>query len=123
MALRLRERLLELAEETLRGDVRNLLAGCLPDRPVGRDDHDPLAPPVLRRKALDDVVCVSGIADLERAVSLLRPLSVENNDAARALKRNEARETVDERASVPKRPRVQDVRPVEEVEHRLRMPG
>lgn len=123
MALRLRQRLLELAEETLRGDVRNLLAGRLPDRPVGRDDHDPLAPAVLRREALDDVVCMSGIADLERAVSLLCPLSVENNDAARTLKRDEARETVDERASVTKRPGVQDVRPVEEVEHRLRMPG
>ena len=91
MGLRLRKRPLELDEEALRGDVRDLLAGCLPDRPVGRDDHDPLAPPVLRREALDDVVCVSRIADLERAVSLVSTLSVENDDAARAFERDKAR--------------------------------
>ena len=123
MVLRFRQRLLELAEETLRRDMGDLLAGCLPHGPVGGDDHDPLALAVLCGQAFEHIVRVSRVADLERAVSLLRPLPVENNDAARTLKRDEARETVDERASVTKRPRVQDVRPVEEVEHRLRMPG
>lgn len=122
MPSRLRKSLLELAEETLSGHVRDLLAGRLPDRPVRRDDHNPLAPPVLRRQALDDVVRVGCVADLERAVSLVRTLSVEDDDAARALEGDEARQPIDERAAVGKRPRVQDVGPVEEVEHCLRMP-
>ena len=122
MALRLRERLLELAEETLRGDVRDLLAGCLPDRPVGRDDHDPLALPVLRRQPLEDIVCMSRVADFEGAVGFLGTLSIEDDNPADSLQRDEAREPIDERGAVTKRSRVQDVGAVEEVEHRLRMP-
>ena len=91
MRLRLRARLLELAEEALGRYVRDLLACGLPDGAVGRDDHHPLPLPVLRSQALEDVVRVSGVADLERAVGFVRTVSVEDDDAARPLERDEAR--------------------------------
>ena len=122
MGLRLRECLIELGEEALCGHLRDLLARRLPDGPVGRDDHHPLALPVLRRQALEDVVRVNGVADLERAVGFVGPLSVKDDYPTDALKRDEAREPIDERTAVTKRFRVQDVGAVEEVEHRLRMP-
>ena len=78
---------------------------------------------MLRREALEDVVGVRRVADLERPECARVSVTVEDDDAPRSLQRDEAGERVDELTLVRERSRVQDVVAVEEVQHRpLRMP-
>src|SRR5439155_13726219 len=86
---------------------------------VRGDDADPLAIPVLDGRPLDQPVGVGLEANLERAVRGLVAGAVEDDDAARAAERDEAREPVDELAPLAEAPRVQQVVAVEEVEGRL----
>lgn len=74
------------------------------------------------RESLDEVVRVLGEAHLERARLRVRAGSVEDDDPARALQGDVAGEAVHELLAIAEAARVEDVVPVEEEEHRLRMP-
>ena len=69
-----------------------------------------------RGEPLEERVCVRGEPDRERAARDLVADAVEDDDAARAAQRDEAREHVDERTCVVEGTRVQEVVAVEEVE-------
>jgi predicted nucleotidyltransferase len=72
---------------------------------------------MLGRKAFDEVVGVLGEAHLERPDGGIVAPPVEDDDGTRAAEGHVARQPVDEVAAVAKRPRVEDVVAVEEVEH------
>ena len=97
------------------------LAHLLPDRPtnvaVGGDEKDGVLVAVLRCQALDQVVGRGREAHLERPTPLVGSDAVEDDDAARALEGDEARKAVDELGAIAELARMQDVVPVEEIEH------
>ena len=74
---------------------------------------------VLGGEPLEQRVGVRREAHLERAALGVVADAVEDDDAARALHRDEARERVDELARRPRTARVEQVVAVEEVERRL----
>ena len=74
------------------------------------------------RESLDEVVRVLGEAHLERAHLRVRAGSVEDHHPARALQGDVAGKAVHELLAIAEAARVEDVVPVEEQEHRLRMP-
>ena len=77
---------------------------------------------VLRGEAFEQRVGVRGEPDLERPVRLVGTGAVEDEDAARALQRNEAGERVPQLAGVLVLARVEEVVAVEEVENRFGHP-
>jgi hypothetical protein len=116
-------RLGELPDELFRAHLAGLLPGRAAEGPVGRNHPHFLAVAVLGRQTLHEGVGRGRKPHLERAVDRVLAEAVEDDDAARAVQRDVARQGVHELASVGERPRVQDVVAVEEVEHTLRMPG
>jgi hypothetical protein len=77
---------------------------------------------VLSGETLDDVVGMLGEPHFQRADLRVRTGSVEDDHAASALQGDIAGETVHEFLAVSEAPRVEEVVPVEEEEHGLRMP-
>lgn len=103
--------------------MADFLARGPADGTIGGDDPDLLVVAMLGGETFEDVVGVRGITNLERAKGARVTATVEDDDSARALQRDEAGERVDELPLIRERSRVQDVVPVEEVQHRpLRMP-
>lgn len=78
---------------------------------------------MLGGEPLDHVVGVGSKADLQGADGRVLPDAVEDHDPARPAQGDVARQAIGELAPVTKASGVEDVVPVEEVEHRLRMPG
>jgi hypothetical protein len=112
----------EVAEERVRRDSPSFLPGGGADGAVGGDDGHRLAPAVLGGEALEEIVRVGGEAHGQGPDAHVLAHAVEHDHAARALEGDVIRQPVGQLAAVTKVPRVQDVVPVEEEEHRLRMP-
>jgi hypothetical protein len=119
-----RDRLLlpELAKKDVGRDATGLGPGGGANCSVGRNHRDGLGRAVFGRESLDEVVRVLGEAHLERANVRVRAGSVEDDDAASALQGHIAGEAVHELLAIAEAARMEDVVPVEEEEHRLRMP-
>ena len=88
----------EVAEERLRGELRDLAPGGPEHGEVRGDEHHPLAAAVLGREPLEQRVGVGRVAHRERPALGVLADAVEDDDPARALRRDEARERVDELA-------------------------
>ena len=109
---------LEVAEEGGRRLLLHLPAGCPTHGDVGGDEADDFRVTVLGREALEHRVCVLRVADFERPVGLVGAGAVEDEEATRALQRDEAGELVAQLAQILVAPGVEEVVPVEEVERR-----
>ncbi len=114
---RFRASVAELAQEGLRRDTAGLLPGGPSNRPVRGNHPDLLALAMLGGEALDERVCLLGEADGQVAVGCVLTDPVEDDHAARATHRDEARQPVDQLLTLTKRAGVKDVVAVEEVEH------
>src|SRR5688572_27696358 len=114
--------LLELADERSRRDPPRLRARGRSYRAIRGDDRHGLRGAVLGREPFDQVVGMLGEADLERADLRVRAGSIEDDHAPGALQGDVAGEAVDQLLPVAKSSSVEEVVPVEEEEHGLRMP-
>src|SRR3954452_15461523 len=90
----------QVAEERLRGQATNLLACRAEAGGIGGDDDDPLAGAVLGREPLEERVGVRRVAHGEPAAFDVLAGAVEDENATRPLRRDEAREHVDELARI-----------------------
>src|SRR3954451_16333626 len=93
----------EIANESRGGQLRHLLARGAANGEVRRDEADPLAIAELRGEPLEQGIGVRCVANFERPVGSLLADAVEDDYAARAFERHEARELVDELARVRER--------------------
>jgi hypothetical protein len=109
--------LVEIPQEVLRRDPAGFLSGSSADLTIGRDHPDLLLATVLGCEALDERVRVLGEADGQVPVRRVLVDAVEDDHAACAAQRDEARQEVDQLIALPERARVQDVVAVEEIEH------
>src|SRR5215211_7270599 len=110
----------QLLDQQPRAQRRHLLTGSAPDRRVGGDEADALGVAVLGGEALEQVVGMGRVANLERAIVGALAGAVEDEHTSGAAKRDEARQRVAKLLDVGERTGVQDVETVEEVERRLR---
>ena len=94
----------------------DLPAGGLDHRAVRGDEQHPLALAVLGGEPLEQRVGMGDEANRERTELGVVAHAVEDDDAARALRRDEARERVRELARIVVRTGVQQVEAVEQVE-------
>src|SRR5262249_20121709 len=99
----------KLADERLRRHAGDLAPGRPEARRVRRDDDHALPVSVLGCEPLEERVCVHGVADRERAEHDLVADSVEDDDAPRALRRDEARERIGQLSRLREAARVEEV--------------
>jgi hypothetical protein len=111
--------LCQLDEERPRRTVSYLLTACPPDGRVAGHEQYRLVRAVLGREALQHRVRIRCERDGQRAEPAVRADAVEHDDTARAVHRDEARQEVDELIAIAERARVEEVRPVEQIEGRL----
>ena len=109
--------LAELREEACRAALAHLLPARTADRGIGRHEQHGLASRGARRRVARARVSAWAAKRTASAPDLaIRARAVEDDDAARAAHGHEARELVDERVPVGIAARVEEVRPVEQVE-------
>jgi predicted nucleotidyltransferase len=103
--------------------MAHFLTGGTADRLIRGDDSDLLTGAMLGGEAFEDVVGVRRIPDLKGTEGAGIAPAIEHHHSVCALQGHEAGQGVDELPLIRERSRVQDVVPVEEVQHRtLRMP-
>ena len=109
--------LIEIPQEVLRRDPAGFLSRGSADLTIGGDHPHLLLPAVLGGEALDERVRLLGEADGQVAVGRVLADAVEDDHAACTADCDEARQAVDQLIALPERACVEDVVPVEEIEH------
>src|SRR4029077_17804710 len=91
---------LKISEEGGRRLLLHLPAGCPTHRDVRGDEADDFCVTVLGGEALEHRVRVLRVANFKRPVGLVRAGAVEDEEATRALQRDEAGELVAQLAQI-----------------------
>src|SRR5580765_1311552 len=107
---------LEIYEEGGRRLLLHLPAGRSAHGDIRGDEADDFCGTVFGGEALEHRVRVLRVADFERPVGLVGSGAIEDEEATRALQRDEARELVAQLAQVVVVPGVEEVVSIEEVE-------